>query len=271
MKWLLSTYTARFNRRHKEFGHLFSGRYKALIVDGSGTGYLKTVCDYVHLNPARAKLLKTEQPLCAFPWSSFSLYLKPPRKRPAWLRVGRLLGEHGIPKDSAAGRAEFGRRMELRRQAEDGDEFKSVKRGWCLGDKTFRKELLAQMKEQTKEHNYGEDRDESESEHIEKLVQAGLKQLGLTERDLATISKGDPRKVKLALRLRRETTATLKWIAARLQMGSWTHLNHLLYWAQRNNAKRPEVKNTTILGTDPFTILAVSKVCRSISAIIRPC
>ena len=34
MKWLLGTYTARFNRRHKVFGHLFSGRYKALPVDG---------------------------------------------------------------------------------------------------------------------------------------------------------------------------------------------------------------------------------------------
>lgn len=39
MKWLLGTYTGRYNRRHKEFGHLFSGRYKALPVDGSGDGY----------------------------------------------------------------------------------------------------------------------------------------------------------------------------------------------------------------------------------------
>ena len=38
MKWFLGTYTARFNRRHKVFGHLFSGRYKALVVDGSGSG-----------------------------------------------------------------------------------------------------------------------------------------------------------------------------------------------------------------------------------------
>ena len=52
MQWFLGTYTARFNRRHMLFGHLFSGRYKSLIVDGSGDGYLKTVCDYVHLNPA---------------------------------------------------------------------------------------------------------------------------------------------------------------------------------------------------------------------------
>src|SRR5439155_3122841 len=50
MRWFLGTYTARFNRRHKFFGHLFSGRYKSLLVDGSGTGYLKSVCDYVHLN-----------------------------------------------------------------------------------------------------------------------------------------------------------------------------------------------------------------------------
>src|SRR6267142_2549191 len=61
MKWLLGTYTSRFNRRHKEFGHVFSGRYKSLIVDGSGNGYLKTVCDYVHLNPVRAQLLRVGQ------------------------------------------------------------------------------------------------------------------------------------------------------------------------------------------------------------------
>src|SRR6476469_4313493 len=60
MKWLLTTYTARFNRRHKLFGHLFSGRYKALIVDGSGNGYLRAVCDYVHLNPVRANLINAE-------------------------------------------------------------------------------------------------------------------------------------------------------------------------------------------------------------------
>ena len=47
----------------------------------------------------------------------------------------------------------------------------------------------------------------------------------------------DPRKAQLARHLRRETTATIKWIAARLHMGSWTYLNHLLYWAQRKNGK----------------------------------
>src|SRR2546422_5319463 len=89
MKWFLGTYTSRFNRRRKEFGHLFSGRYKALLVEGSGNGYLKTACDYVHLNPARAGLLRPEQSLSEFSWSSYPLYLSP-AKRPAWLRVDRF-------------------------------------------------------------------------------------------------------------------------------------------------------------------------------------
>ena len=109
MKWLLGTYTGRFNRRHKLFGHLFSGRYKALIVDGSGNGYLKTVCDYVHLNPARAKLLRPNQPLRNYVWSSWPEYLKPASKRWPWLRVDRLLGENRIPKDSPAGRGQLAR------------------------------------------------------------------------------------------------------------------------------------------------------------------
>jgi REP element-mobilizing transposase RayT len=116
MKWFLGTDTSRFNRRHKLFGHLFSGRYKVLLVDGSGNGYLKTVCDYVHLNPVRAKLLKPEQELRAYRWSSWPEYVKAPDKRWSWRRVERLLGEYRIPKDSAAGRRELERAVEKRRE-----------------------------------------------------------------------------------------------------------------------------------------------------------
>jgi hypothetical protein len=66
---------ARYNRKHKLFGHLFSGRYKSLIVDGSGSGYLRTACDYVHLNPVRAKLLDSDEPLESYAWSSYGAYL----------------------------------------------------------------------------------------------------------------------------------------------------------------------------------------------------
>ena len=144
MRWFMSTYTARFNRRHKVFGHLFSGRYKSLIVEGSGTGYLRTVCDYVHLNPVRAKLLRAEQKLRDFAWSSWPEYLKSPAQRPRWLRVDRLLGEVHIPKDSPAGREELENYLEVRRAQEDDGELKKIRRGWCLGGESFRQELLAQ-------------------------------------------------------------------------------------------------------------------------------
>src|SRR5437867_669050 len=100
MKWLLGVYTKRFNIRHRLCGHVFAGRYKALIVEGSGNGYLRTVGDYVHLNPARARLLKAEEPLETFRWSSYPDYLKPSSHRPSWLRVQRLMGEKGIPNDT---------------------------------------------------------------------------------------------------------------------------------------------------------------------------
>ena len=126
MRWFLGVYTSRFNHRQREFGHLFSGRYKALLVDGSGNGYLKAVCDYVHLNPVRAKLLAAEAALRAYRWSSFPFYLKEPPGRPPWLRVDRVLGEWGIPKDSAAGRRELELRLEARRLAEARAGLRSV-------------------------------------------------------------------------------------------------------------------------------------------------
>src|SRR5947209_13694518 len=55
MAWLQSTYTIRLNHRHKLIGHVLSGRYKAQLVEGSDNGYLRMACDYVHLNPVRAR------------------------------------------------------------------------------------------------------------------------------------------------------------------------------------------------------------------------
>ena len=187
MKWLLGTYTSRYNRRHGEFGHLFSGRYKALIVDGSGNGYLKTVCDYVHLNPARAKLLKRDQALSDFVWSSYPQYLGAPSRRPVWLRVDRLLGEWGIPKDSVAGRRVFGQRMEWRRRENLEEEFKPLERGWCLGGEEFRQELLQQVSTGPGPSHFGEAVQEAVEVRAERLVVAGLKRLGWSQEKLKAL------------------------------------------------------------------------------------
>jgi len=233
MKWFQGTYTGRFNRRHKIFGHLFSGRYKSLLVDGSDSGYLRKVCEYVHLNPVRANLLKSEKRLSAYAWSSYGEYLKSPARRLPWLRVDRLLGEMRIPQDTAAGRREFERQMELRRGQEDPEQWERLRRGWCWGAETFRQELLAQMEEKMGQEHYGAERHETAVAKAERIVEEEMKRLGWRKADLVRHAKGHARKVRIASRLRGETTMTLQWIAERLNMGTKTHLAHLLYWKQR--------------------------------------
>ena len=49
-------YTQRFNQRHQRVGHLFQGRYKAILVDKDN--YLLELCRYVVLNPVRTKIVK---------------------------------------------------------------------------------------------------------------------------------------------------------------------------------------------------------------------
>src|SRR4051812_18104311 len=243
MKWLLGTYTSRFNRRHRLFGHLFSGRYKALIVDGSGNGYLRTVCDYVHLNPVRAKLLTPEQSLRDFPWSSYRCYLAEPATRPDWLQVGRLFGEMAIPQDSPAGRSEFEWMMEQRRASETGVEWKSLRRGWYVGSQTFRQELLEQVIHKMGQNHYGIERKEGAEDKAGRIIEEELSKARLTMGQLATMAKSAPIKLLIATRIRQETTMTLKWISQRLQTGAWTHLNKRLYEqrrvtdASRNSAK----------------------------------
>lgn len=237
MKWWLGTYTNRFNRRHREFGHLFSGRYKALMVDGSGNGYLKSVCDYVHLNPVRAGLVAPECRLESYQWSSYGEYLKAPGARVIWLRVDRLLGEWGIPKDSPAGRKRLAEGMEWRRAQENPTaDWRAVERDWCLGDEAFRKELLAQMHERRGEH-YGPELREADQAHAEGVVKQELQRRGWKEADLGRRPKGDAEKVAVAWRLRQETTMSLKWIAQRLKMGTWTYVSNCLVQKRKEMEK----------------------------------
>src|SRR5438876_12247259 len=84
--------------------------------------------------------------LLAYPWSSLVWYVAAPEHRPRWIRVDRLLGEHGIQRATAAARQEFERRMEARRLEETDEEaLKIFRRGWCLGGEEFRKEMLEKM------------------------------------------------------------------------------------------------------------------------------
>ena len=90
MRHINGVYTQRFNRRHGKVGHLFQGRFKAILVDRDA--YLLEVCRYVELNRVRAQLV--DHP-AQWPWCSYHA-LTGLRPAPDWLDVqavwGYLLG-----------------------------------------------------------------------------------------------------------------------------------------------------------------------------------
>ena len=66
MRQLNGVYTQRFNRKHHQVGHVFQGRFKAIIVEKES--YLLELARYIVLNPVRARMVRTAM---QWPWSSF--------------------------------------------------------------------------------------------------------------------------------------------------------------------------------------------------------
>ncbi|MCE5204037.1 MAG: transposase [Actinomycetia bacterium] len=66
MRQLNGVYTQEFNRRHRRTGHVFQGRFKAILVERDS--YLLELARYVVLNPVRAKMVRRAQD---WPWSSY--------------------------------------------------------------------------------------------------------------------------------------------------------------------------------------------------------
>ena len=242
MKWFLGTYTARLNRRHGQTGHLFAGRYRSMLI-GDGGEYLKSACDYVHLNPARAKLIDSTQPLAEYRWSSLPDYLRAPSERASWLEVGRMLRDCGIKRDDAAGRREFAARLERLRGGESREQFQALRRGWHFGEEPHRKKALLAVKQSRSKHLYGPEVNEAAEENALEIIEDELRALGWSQEDLVTERKGHVEKVRIAQRLRAKTTMPLRWIAEKLHMGMRSHLTHLLYWSGREKPRsHPLVK-----------------------------
>ena len=66
MRQLNGVYTQHFNRRHGRVGHVFQGRYKAILVDKNA--YLLELARYIVLNPVRAQMVRSAR---EWPWSSY--------------------------------------------------------------------------------------------------------------------------------------------------------------------------------------------------------
>ena len=95
MQQLNVLYTQRFNRRRSLSGHLYQGRYKAILIQKEN--YLLELTRYVVLNPLRADMVKK---LEDWPWSSYLATINAV-SAPEWLDVDWLLGQFGKQRKQA--------------------------------------------------------------------------------------------------------------------------------------------------------------------------
>ena len=87
MRHLNGVYTQTFNRTHDRVGHVFQGRYKAVIVEKDS--YLLELARYVVLNPLRARMVKD---VVTWPWNSYAA-MTGTQAAPEWLQTDWILGQ----------------------------------------------------------------------------------------------------------------------------------------------------------------------------------
>ena len=232
MQWVQSTYTKRFNASHREWGHLFQGRYKAIPVE-PGSGYFPAVATYIHLNPVRMKGYDFARGrLADCRWSSYPAYVGM-SPRPGWLCAGRVLDGLGMA-DTAAGRRKYaeymaGRVEEVRHsdQPWQADEnWQKIRRGWHFGGEGFRREMLGRVAGALAKGKRASFGGEETREHGEACAEAwilkGMDALGLSAADLARLKMNCPEKYALAWLARRSACVRPAWIKERLKMGTAT-------------------------------------------------
>ncbi len=140
MQNISQRYTQWFNKRYDRVGHLFQGRYKAILVDKDA--YLLDLIRYIHLNPVRANMVSNP---IDYPLSSHAAYtghVQPP----SWLIIDRGLGQFG--KTKSAAHAAYLHFMGQTTEEELLEQLRhGTKQGRILGNEDFIKGALKQNKE----------------------------------------------------------------------------------------------------------------------------
>jgi putative transposase len=249
MKWMLGVFSQGWNRRRQRHGHVFQGRYKAVVVNGEERdgSYFKIVADYIHLNPVRSGWVggETGKSLRSWRWSSFPCYAG--GKVPEWLETGRVLQAFQLSEDRSGGKA-YGAYLEARAKdrgaAVKDTSLAELRRGWYLGEKSFGEKLVAALagqmapKKRRRDSVGGEAAKAHDEAEAERLTRAGLAALGLPE-DSALLSgrgKWVDEKAMVAAILRKRTGARNRWIAKRLGMGHEGSVTRATRWTRENAA-----------------------------------
>lgn len=165
MRQLNGVYTQAFNRRHRRVGHLFQGRFKAILIEKDS--YLIEVSRYLVLNPVRVGMVMRAE---EWPWSSYraTIGMAAP---PTWLKVDWILGQYGDRKKSAAER--FKKYVESGRGGEY--PWEELQAGVILGDEGFLGKIQGLIEKKRKFTEIPRGQREASQASLEESFQAGTR------------------------------------------------------------------------------------------------
>ena len=129
--------------------------------------------------------------------------------------------------------------MERRRlEAIDEEALKPLRRGWYLGSEQFKEQMLELMEGELGESHSGELHRETAEQRANRIIAEELARLGWPESEWATRRRSDPGKLAIAARLRSETTRPIKWIAARVRIGTAKGAKSVLHHLAQSQDQR---------------------------------
>jgi REP element-mobilizing transposase RayT len=221
MHRLQSAFATRFNRFRSERGHLFQGRYQALMVED--TAALARVVDYIHLNPVRAKLIESDQ-LAGFRWSSLRRFLR--GDCPEGLTDDLVLPYLGLPTGTAGWAIYLQRLGDLAKEEAGQQDLTGLSQGWAIGTAGWKAALAKELGTRSLA-GLGQDEAKAVRETSwQAVLDEMLVKQGKTAADLPRMKprqRGEQWRLELAKSLRARG-ASHRWIAQQLGFPS----NHSL-------------------------------------------
>ena len=218
MQWLETTFATRFNRFRGEHGHLFQGRYLAPLVEPGEV--LAKVINYIHLNPIRAKAVAAAE-LSAYRHGSFSWFGG--RHRPDFMVRGEWLRTLGFGDDKAGWREYHAYLTWL--AAEPAEQKRqgwgTLGKGWAIGSLAWRKSMRQAYRLKLGRHLLSRaENGRLDQEEWTLALEAALQLAGKNLQQASISARSAPWKLRVALHLRRTTSATIPWLARMLHTGA---------------------------------------------------
>jgi putative transposase len=214
MHLLQSSFATRFNRLRGESGHLFQGRYQALLVEDGAA--MATVADYIHLNPVRAGIVPAEH-VADFRWSSLGTLVRGPR--PPWLDPSRWLAARGLPDDGEGWEACVARLVEIGsdEQRWEAEGLEGLSRGWAIGTEGWRQAVARDYAQLALAPGLAAEEGKAFKEAAwAAALEDALRESGRSADELQSGRLNEPWKLAAAKRVRSRSGAPVVWLAKRL-------------------------------------------------------